>query len=235
MADPSRLDELMRTVAESLSEPGDIEQTLTRITHAACAAVPRADFASISIRHHNGRLETVAPTNPMVYRVDAIQYRLNEGPCYDAVTTEDVIYCRDLGNDQRWPNFGPRASAFGLMSQLAIGLAHPGGSFTALNLYSSDLYAFEDHQPVADLFASQAKVVLRYAQEVQKLTTALSIGTTIERATGIVMERHGIDAEDAFERLMRLAQSGHVELVELAERVVKRADHEDLAENASSS
>lgn len=197
MADPSRLDPLMRTVAESLSEPGDIEQTLTRITQTARAAVPGADFASISIRHHNGRLETVAPTNPLVYQIDAIQYLLNEGPCYDAVTTEDVIYCRDLGNDKRWPDFGPRASAFGLLSQLAIGLAHPGGSFTALNLYSSDLYAFEDHQGVANLFASQAKVVLRYAQQVQKLTCALSAGTTTRRATGAVRERQGVAAENA--------------------------------------
>lgn len=227
MAERSSLDALMHAVAESLSEPGDIEEAMGRITHTARATVAGADYASISIRHFNGRLETVAPTNPMVYQLDALQYDLNEGPCYDAVTSEDVIYCRDLGNDARWPRFGPRASAFGLLSQLAVGLAHPGGSFTALNVYSRDLYAFEDHEIVADLFASQAKVVLRYAREVQKLNTALSAGTTIGRATGIVMERHGVDSDQALERLVDLATNSKVDLVDIAERVVKRAVYED--------
>lgn len=227
MAVRSRLDELMHSVAGSLSEPGDIEQALARITGTAHAMVPGADYASISIRHHNGRLETVAPTSPMVYRVDALQYQLNEGPCYDAVTAEDVIYCRDLANDARWPRFGPRAAALGMMSQLAIGLAHPGGAYTALNLYARDLYAFEDHQVVADAFASQAKVVLRYAREVQKLNVALSTGTTIGRATGVVMERHRVDADGALDRLMQLAESQHVTLADIAERVLRRADYED--------
>lgn len=228
MADPSRLDEMMRTVAASLSEPGDIEQALRRITNTAKATVAGVDCASISIRHHNGRLETVAPTHPGVTQVDLLQYQLNEGPCYDAVTEEDVIYCRDLANDSRWPTFGPRAAAIGLLSQLAIGLAHPGGSFTALNLYSHDLYAFEDHQMVADLFASHAKVVLRYALEVQRLNNALSAGTTVGQATGIIMERQGVDAECALERLQELAVANAADLVDVAERVVRRARYEDV-------
>ena len=229
MAVPSRLDEMMRTIAASFSEPGDIEQALRRVTNTARTNVRGTDYASISIRHHNGRLETVAPSNPRATRLDLLQYQLNEGPCYDAVTADDVIYGRDLGNDARWPAFGPRAAALGVLSQLAIGLAHPGGSFTALNLYSHDLYAFEDHQIVADLFASYSKVALRYATEVQKLNTALLHGTTIGRATGILMERHGVSASAALERLEDLAGERDADLVDVAERVVRQAQREGEA------
>lgn len=229
MADPSRLDEMMRSIAHSLSEPGDIEQALKRITHTAHATVPNVDCASISIRHHNGRLETIAPTHPGVTQVDCLQYQLNEGPCYDAVSAEEVIYCRDLHNDARWPTFGPRAAALGLLSQLAIGLAHPGGTYTALNLYSHDLYAFEDHRIIADVFASHAKVVLSYALEVQRLKDALMAGTTIGRATGIIMERQGIDADSSLEMLLELSRTNATDLADVAERVVRRARYEDNA------
>jgi hypothetical protein len=213
----------MDSVAELLIEPGGVEQTLSRITHSARLTVPAADFASISIRHDNGRLETFAPTSPLMYRADGLQNELNEGPCFDALTDEDFIYCPDLGVDPRWPRFGPGASAMGLLSQLAFRLAHQGESYTILNLYARARNAFEDHHGVAYLFASHAKVVLAYSREVRALQAALSTRMTISRATGIVMERHGIDAERALELLAHMAQVRESNLLDVAERIVKPA------------
>lgn len=230
MADPPRLNEMMQTIADSLSEPGDIEQALARITRIAIGVAPAADYASISIRHYNGRLETVAPTDASVKHLDTLQYQLNEGPCYDALTAEEIVYARDLGQDDRWPSFGPQAAELGVLSQLAVGLAHRGGSLSALNLYSHDLYAFESHDAVVSLFTSQAAMVQRYALKVQKLNQALSSGTLVGRATGIVMQRHCIGADDALTRLKRLAMSNHADLENIADRVVKRARYEDDAE-----
>lgn len=62
---------------------------------AACLTVPGADFASISVRRDDGSLETVAATDRVVLDADELQYDLREGPCYGAVTDDELTYSRD--------------------------------------------------------------------------------------------------------------------------------------------
>lgn len=217
MTHNAHLDALIQTVAESLSEPGDVEQTLSRLTQTARDTVLNADYASICVRHAKGGLETIAPTSPLLCDADAIQQELHEGPSFGATADDDVIYSRDLSTDARWPTYGSRAHALGLMSQLAIGIAHPLQSGASLNLYSRARDAFEDYRRVADVFSSQAKVALRFAQELQTLSLALTSGTTIGRATGVMMERKGIEAETALRFLVDLANSTNGQLLDAAE------------------
>ena len=118
----SDLDDAMSAVVVSLREPGDLADTLRRITRAAQDMVPGVDYASISIWRSGGTLETVAATDSLVDVVDALQYQLREGPCYDAVIAERFTGSGDLRSDFRWPTFGPRVAELGLVSQLAIRL-----------------------------------------------------------------------------------------------------------------
>jgi AmiR/NasT family two-component response regulator len=58
----------------------------------------------------------------------------------------------------------------------------------------------------------------RLRSEVDQLHEALASRDVIGQAKGIVMERHGIGAEEAFDRLVRISQSTNTKLGSVAGR-----------------
>ncbi|MDX6495078.1 MAG: two-component system, response regulator PdtaR [Gaiellales bacterium] len=64
------------------------------------------------------------------------------------------------------------------------------------------------------------EIVLRRFAEFQNLEGAFGRRATIERAKGILMERHSIDEQVAFEMLRTHARSGNRKLVDIAAAVV---------------
>jgi GAF domain-containing protein len=218
---------VMNAVASSLSDPADVDETLTRITRTALESVPGAQYVSISVRHPDGRLDTVAETDPLVTRIDELQYELREGPSYDVVTDDEWIVSDDVRSEARWPVYGPRVGEMGIRSQLAMRLHLDSKSRVGLNMYSRQRDAFDDPQHVAELFSSHARIALGYAQRVTQLTEALATRTVIGEATGIVMERYSIPVDRAFEFLIRVSQTSNVKLREVAERLVALEHHPD--------
>lgn len=131
-----------------------------------------------------------------------------------------MTYTPDLANDTSWPNFGPKAAAAGVASQMAIRLSTTETAVTGLNLYSHHLRAFPDGGDVAQLFASHAIVALGYARHVIGLSHAVETRTVIGTAIGITMERYGLTDERALEYLIRLSQNSNIKLRDLAARIV---------------
>lgn len=210
----------MNTVAKSLSEPGDLDETLRHITRSALANIPHADYVSISIRRGHEKIETLAPTGELADQLDALQYELREGPCYDAVTDEIVACSTDLSSDPRWPYFGPKASAAGVASQMAVVLYSDTKTRIGLNFYSHELAAFEQRDELVLLFAFHARVALGYAREVGDLSAAVSSRQVIGEAIGIIRERYGMTDQRAFEFLVRVSQTSNVKLREVARQIV---------------
>jgi hypothetical protein len=66
---------------------------------------------------------TAAHADPIVMEIDALQYRLGEGPCLDALTHRLIFCADDLSNDLRWPTFAPLASRAGVRSILVLPLS----------------------------------------------------------------------------------------------------------------
>lgn len=218
---PSRLVDLMNDVAANLGEPGELADTLARITRAAQETVPGVAHASISLRHADGRLETKAATNPLVDEADQIQHDLAEGPCYDAVTDSLVTYSPDLAHATEWPRYGPKAAALGFRSQMAFRLYEKGAERAGLNLYSLELHAFEDSAEIAALFASHARVALGHAQDRDSLSAAITTREDIGKAVGIVMERYQLTGERGFELLIRLSQTSNIKLRDVAAQILE--------------
>jgi AmiR/NasT family two-component response regulator len=71
-----------------------------------------------------------------------------------------------------------------------------------------------------DDWQSSIDIVLRRFAEYQDLQGALGRRTTIERAKGILMERHGIDDAAAFELLREAPRTDNRKLMDLATAVV---------------
>ncbi len=203
--------------------PAELDQTLAKITAAAVEALPDVRFASITVKHADDRLETVAPTADLLKPLDAAQYELREGPCYYAAVRSVHVASPDLAADQRFPKYATVAVAAGIHAQAGLQLFDGKKSQGALNLYSEDVGAFADFGAVGELFAHQAAMALDYAREIDNLRQAVHSRGVVGQAVGILMERLRLDDARAFAFLVRLSQQENVKVRVLAEDLVARA------------
>lgn len=217
--DAERVIAVARGLADALT-PGDLDSTLARITAAAVDVLPDVQYSSITVKHADGRLETVAPTDDLLREVDAKQYELREGPCYEAAVDSVHVTSPDLAADERFPRYAPAALDAGLRAQAGIRLFENDASQGALNLYSTRVGAFADLGVLGLLFAHQSATALDYAREIQNLSEALKSRGTVGQAVGIVMERFGLDDARAFGFLVRMSQQENVKVRVLAEQLV---------------
>jgi GAF domain-containing protein len=214
-----RVIDTVRRLSAAL-KPGELDDTLRQITDAAVRILPDVEHASISILHEDGSIGSSAETSELVKEVDARQYELQEGPCFQAATEESHVVSSNLASDERFPAYGKAAVDAGLRSQAGIRLFDSRKARGALNLYSSKVGVFEDLSMVNELFASQAALALAYAAEVSDLRRAMQTRETIGKAVGIVMERYKLADDRAFAFLARVSQNRNVKLRQVAEEVI---------------
>ena len=81
-------------------------------------------------------------------------------------------------------------------------------------------YIVDDGGPSADELRSALAITLRRFAEYQNLRGAFGRRATIEQAKGILMARHGIDGDQAFEMLRAHSQRTDRKLIDVAEAVV---------------
>jgi hypothetical protein len=218
-----RLVDLAQRLAERLP-PGDLDATLSAITAAAVEVLPEVTMSSISVKHADGSLETVAPTDRLLREVDGVQYELQEGPCYEAAAQTGNVVAPDLANDERFPRYRRAALDAGIRAQVGIRLFDARNSQGALNLYSDRVGAFEDLGSLGDLFREQSAMALTYAYEIQNLRDAIATRQLIGQAVGVVMERYHLNDQRAFAFLARLSQTRNTKLRVVAEEVVAQLD-----------
>jgi hypothetical protein len=215
------LADLMTTVADTLRAPANAEDSLELITSSAAATIPGITRASISLTSGDGTIETLAPTDPLAAAADQLQYELGEGPCLHAVLSEPVVQVDDLATDERWPQYGPKAAALGMSSQLSFQFRAAPRVRGALNLYADTPQVFDaDAHYIAGMYADWAAVLLGWSRQESTMTEALESRTTIGTAIGILMERYQLDANRAFTFLVRTSQTGNIKLRDVAAGVV---------------
>jgi transcriptional regulator with GAF, ATPase, and Fis domain len=174
--------------------------------------VSGADGVSVSLLR-NGVLSTVAASDQTIMAMDADQYATGEGPCVDASLKGHWFHAESLDTETRWPSFTPRARGLGIKAILSSPLKAFEQPVGALNIYSRTADTFEiKDQETAAIFAHKASVILSDArahvsesQMALRYKEALHSRKTIALATGVIMEREGVDEEDAFTALLRLS------------------------------
>ncbi|MBR7829286.1 ANTAR domain-containing protein [Actinospica sp. MGRD01-02] len=177
-------------------------------------------------------MQTRACTDDVVLRLDRLQSRFREGPCFAAGSASDrsVITVPDTAAEKRWPRFAAEAARLGVRSVIACAVTVPGSGMLSLNLHALTPEAFD---PVATrnatFLAAYGAAVLGQARLAENLNSALANRQAIGEAGGILMERHRIDSAEAFARLSRASQRLNVKLRLLAEYVVRTgADPDDI-------
>jgi GAF domain-containing protein len=216
-------------LAGELGPAPDLASAFTVIAQHGLRTIDGAEHAGITVLRR-GEFQTPAATSDVPRRVDAIQYELSSGPCVDAVLEDTVFRTGDLETDPRWPEFGRLAfERTGVRSMLAVRLySDEPGVAAALNLYAAKRDAFADASvPVAIVLATHASLALTAAgrrEQIVNLEQALAASREIGIAIGVLMTRHLVTQQQAFDLLRMASQRSHRKLREIATRVVETGD-----------
>lgn len=238
--DPRELVKLTSAL-HTLAEEGPV---LQRMCEQISAVIPTAHHVSITLRQRRSYRSAAFTTN-LARHADELQYQLNEGPCVAAADTtgEEWFRSGDVSKDPRWPRWGPAVAELGIRSVLSVQLAGGtvggtvggaagGGSGGgrvpqgAVNLFSEDPGQFVDADQFdqALLWSAHAAAGLATAREIEGLHTAVGARHAIGLAQGIIMERHGVDADQAFALLTRVSSTRNTKLRDVAKSIVTTRD-----------
>ncbi|MEW2614380.1 GAF and ANTAR domain-containing protein [Streptomyces sp. NPDC047880] len=215
--------EEMAVLARTLLKQESVQQTLDEIAASAVRLVDGCDAAGI-LAVRKGRAVTLSSYGDMVQESDRLQGELGEGPCFDLARRADderVFRVVDMTQPQPdWPRYAEAARELGIGSMTGVLLYTHEQDFGALNLYARRPGAFtEDIATAGWLLASHAAVALADARTIDQLEHALETRHAIGEAMGILMERHGMSDEDAFNVLRKISQHHNVKLRDVAQRV----------------
>ena len=127
-----------------------------------------------------------------------------------------------MRTEQRLPRFAAEAVRLGVLSSLSFQLFVEGDDLGALNLYARAPHAFgEESEDVGLVLAAHAAVALAGARREDHLRRAVDNRDLIGQAEGILMERHELTADQAFQVLARVSQQTNRKLVDVAEELTR--------------
>lgn len=219
-SDLARAEHFARISRELLSEPAE-RPVLSRIVQLAMESIPVCDGCGVSV----AKGETGASpstSSPMVEEAARLQQELGEGPCLEAIGTGEACASLDLDHEVRWPRWTAQARRLGIRSVLSVPLEGSAGVVGALNLYARSAHAFDSTDlGMATIFARHAADALDAMYEVSGLRTALRSRQIIGVAQGILMQRFGLNLDQAFEVLRRYSQNENRKVRDVAEELVR--------------
>jgi len=204
-----------------------MEGLLQRVVELTKVVMPGHSEASISLLV-NDRPTTVVFTGDLARDCDESQYGRGYGPCLHAAGTGEVTEVVDARVETRWPDYVRRAVERGSLSSLSTPLPLTEGTAGALNVYAREPAAFDDEsRAAARRFVSYAGVAVSNMSAYQNardradnLQLALETRAVIDQAKGILMERHKLTADRAFQLLARISMQTNTKLRVVAEELV---------------
>ncbi|MGZ8737678.1 MAG: GAF and ANTAR domain-containing protein [Nocardioides sp.] len=222
METPVSFAQQLADAARSMQGGTNTQETLDKVVLVATEIIHGCDLVGISIVHPEG-IDTPAGSDERLNRIDELQFRLREGPCFDALRTHETVHSRDLATDERWPTWGPLvAKEIGVVCIVSYRLFTTEDTLGALNLYAREPDAFDtDDIYNGQALAAHVAVALAASQNAEHLEIAIVNRTVIGRAEGILMERFDLAPDQAFAVLRRVSQRRNVRLNRVAEELVR--------------
>lgn len=208
-------------LAVALHDETDVAESVEMVLAFALKATG-ADHAGVVFLRGRNQLETAAATDPVVARIDALQMELGEGPDVSVLEDRLSVIVSDTRTDGRWPRWAAQVSEIGIRSLLSVRMYTSESVIGTLNVYSRRADAFEvDDQDVAHILARHAAVAFASAQKLDHLWQAVDARKRIGQAQGILMERFGLDPDQAFAVLRRYSQDNNLKLRKVADILVE--------------
>jgi hypothetical protein len=203
----------------------DSDTVIAELAEHAAVEIPGAEYAGVTITRNAKHIDTPAATHKWPILLDEIQQRHREGPCLTAAWEEKTIHVADLEADGRFPLYRQDAlDRTPIRSVMAFQMFIAGETMGALNVYAEEPHAFgQESRDIGLIFAAHSSVAWNSARRDEQFKRALASRDTIGQAKGMIMERYGVDAVQAFEVLRKLSQDSNVPLVQVAAGLVTKA------------
>jgi GAF domain-containing protein len=211
------LAEALTVASQQLHETPTPHNTLRTAVRLAVHIMPGAEHVGISEIERGSKFRTLAWTDDVVRSAEARHGGREPHGHWDQLWHSPVARITDSEADEGWDVL----SALGLRSALSLRLRADRRRLTVLTAYARKPGAFdEDATRIGRLFTTHVSIALESATVREQLTEAMHTRDLIGQATGILMERQGIDAAAAFESLVRASQRENVKLRDLAREIV---------------
>lgn len=211
------LAEALTVASQQLHETLTPHSTLRTAVRLAVHLMPGAEHAGISVIERGNRLRTLAWTDEIVRAAEARHTGREQHGFWDQLWSSPVSRIADSEADDGWDVL----AALGLRSALSLRLRTDRRRLTVLTAYARKPGVFDEEATrIGRLFTAHVSIALDSATVREQLTEAMHTRDLIGQATGILMERQGIDAAAAFESLVRASQRENVKLRDLARRIV---------------
>src|SRR5207248_2342076 len=228
--DPGGMEATHLRIAELVQElhsrpDTDSDTVLAELVEHAAIEIPGAQYAGVTVTRNSKHIDTPAATHKWPILLDEIQQRHREGPCLTAAWEEKIIHVANLETDDRFPLYRrDTLEQTPIRSIMAFQMFIAGETLGALNVYADRPNAFgQASRDIGLIFAAHTAVAWNSARRDEQFKRALASRDTIGQAKGMIMERYGVDAVQAFDVLRKLSQDSTVPLVQVATELVTRA------------
>jgi GAF domain-containing protein len=218
-------------LADTLASDYDVADFLDLLV-GRCLVLLEADVAGVLLESPAGDLRLAAGTSEEMKVIEQAELATGEGPCVQAYRTRKAVIAADIGAERdRWPDVAPRLLSLGMRSGHAFPLQLREDCIGALNLYRREARPLEDAAVrLAQAFADVAAIGIlqqrrsKAAEErSSQLQHALDSRIVIEQAKGVLVERHAVSPQRAFEVLRAYARDHNMKLRDVSDRIVAGA------------
>lgn len=212
-----------------------VNDAVAVLASAAKESIPNTLGAGITLIDPAGEQTSTGSTDGIVRRLDEAQYELGEGPCLSDREAMRTMRIDDTLTDERWPRWTAAVADLPVRSTLSTPLLHAGTAIGAIKLYSSMPGAFTDEtRRLLEMFAVPAAALLGNVQTddlprrlSDDLRSSLHTRDTVALAKGILMERNGMDTDEATAFLISTSRSSGNTLHAVAQDLVAEASAMD--------
>jgi GAF domain-containing protein len=204
-----------------------MKSILQAVVDLAKTVLPGDLEASISLLIDD-KPATAVFTGQLALDCDESQYGQGYGACLHAASTGELTEIADMQAETRWRDYVQQAAQRGALSSLSVPLPISEGVSGALNIYAREPNTFDqDSRSAAVRFAPYAGVAASnmYAYQnarnlADNLQKALDSRAVIDQAKGILMERHKLTADQAFQVLVRSSMQTNRKVRDIADQLV---------------
>jgi len=138
--------------------------TAQDVVDLARNSLGQCDGAGIQVLE-DGSVSVRATTDSRSFDFDALQDRLDDGPCVESLRDGERHDLEPVTSDERWPNFAPPARRAGLVACCALPLVAHGQLIGVLNLYAWPAVGFAGwDREHCGMFAGRASHLLASAR-----------------------------------------------------------------------
>ncbi|WP_231747863.1 ANTAR domain-containing protein [Auraticoccus cholistanensis] len=185
----------------------------------ACELVPGG---SVSLRLDPDEIHL---SDPRPGLLEEEQTSTGAGPATMVGPTALALPAADVA--ATWPPLAAAVDGTGLRSCLALALVVGEQRLGSLTLWAPGPEALEEPLPrVAGALAALASVVLALRRREQQLEEAIASRDVLGQAKGILMERLGLDPDQAFELLTAVSQRRNSKVRAIAEQLTTAGELE---------